>query len=344
MPILAARQGPQPSEDFAVLLRELLRRARRRQWSTTTAVLALAAKERGVPFEPLAGAHLRLGDGIMQHVVSASTPGLVPALAVPAASRDQVREAGRAALESIVPTGVSARVPIAVILGDRGAGALARDLDGLLRAAGSAVGLATSKLTTVSGKPVDKTSLGPGAGARFLLADPRIEALVYAVSPKKVVTRGLRIDHATATAILDPSIGNEADDDRRGIDVCIAACTGAVVADADHPLALHLTGELGPQRLVLLSPGPMAPVVIRHLASGGCAVVRGTIGDTEFVELRRSSDTVVSIRVASLRSRRVDIGERRIRRAMFTTALAFGLGLSGLEILAAIEKRRYFRR
>lgn len=344
MPISLTRSGGETSGAFTELLQKRLRKARRRQWSPTTAALALAANERGVPFETLAGAHLRLGEGVMQHVVSASSPGLARGPAVPWTTGDEVRDAGRAALESIVPSGVSASVSTAVIVGDRGAAALARDLDGLLRASGSAVGLATRKLTTISGKPVDPTSLGRSSGARFLLADPRVEALVYAVSPRRVVARGLRLDRSTATAILDPTNGSDSDDNLRGIDVCVAATSGTVVVGADHPLAERLVAELEPRRLVLLSPLEPTPVVIRHLASGGCAVVRGRNGSAEFFELRRSGDTVASIPVALLRSKKVRIGERRLRRAMFSTALAFGLGLTGPEIVAAIEKRRYFRR
>jgi hypothetical protein len=315
----------EPQEDFAGLLRKLQRRARRRQWSSTTAALALAAKQRGIPFEPLAGAHLRLGDGVMQHVVSASA-------------------SSSATLENIFPAGVSAGVPTALIVGNRGAGALARDLDGLLRASGSAVGLATRKLTTISGKPVDSTSRGRGGGARFVLGDPRVETLVYAVSPKRVVERGLRIDRATTTAILVPRIGGDPEGDRRGIDVCVSATTGMVVVGADHPLAERLIAELEPERLVLLSRRNPEPLVISHLARGGCAVVRTEIGPVEILTLRRASDTVASVRVTPRRSSATRVSVRRIRRAMLATALAFGLGLSGDEIVAAFDKRRYFRR
>jgi hypothetical protein len=325
MPTPLPQADGETREDFAGLLRTLQRRGRRRQWSSTTAALAQAAKKRGIPFEPLAGAHLRLGDGVMQHVVSASA-------------------SSSAALENIFPAGASASVPTALIVGNRGAGALARDLDGLLRASGSAVGLATRKLTTISGKPVDSTSRGRGGGARFVLGDPRVETLVYAVSPRRVVERGLRVDRATTTAILVPRIGGDPEVDRRGIDVCVSATTGVVVVSADHPLAERLIGELEPERLVLLSPRHPDPLVIRHLSRGGCAVVRTEIGPVEIVTLRRSRDTVASVRVTPQRSSATRVSARRIRRAMLATALAFGLGLPGDEIVAAFEKRRYFRR
>src|SRR5262245_43001082 len=171
-----------PRGRFAAQMRKLLRRCRRREWSKTTAVLAEAAKERGLPCEPLAGDYLRLGDGVLQQVVSASAIS---------------------SLDAVYPSGMPARIPVAVIVGERGRRALARELDGLLRATGRMIGLATRKLTTISGRPVDPTSHGRGDGARFLLGDPRIEMVISATSARRIVRRGLRLDRATVTAILE---------------------------------------------------------------------------------------------------------------------------------------------
>jgi hypothetical protein len=68
----ALRGAGVPAPDFAAAITDLRRKARRRQWSTRTAVLAMAAKERGLPHELLAGNYLRLGEGARQQVVSES--------------------------------------------------------------------------------------------------------------------------------------------------------------------------------------------------------------------------------------------------------------------------------
>jgi hypothetical protein len=158
------------------------------------------------------------------------------------------------------------------------------------------------------------------------------------------VARGLRLDRSTATALLDPAKGRDPHRDGRAVEVCLSVTTGVVVAGDDHTHADRLIGELEPKRLVLVSAHELSPAVIRHFASGGCAMVRATIGNRELIELRCGSDTVASIPVKSLRPGVTGVSERRILRAMFMTALAFGLGLPGLEIVGAIEKRRYFRR
>lgn len=300
---------------FAVVVRKLEKRCKRRRYSPSTAALVLAAKRRGLPCEPLAGDYLRLGDGALQQVVSAS------------ATTD---------LDVLFPPGAPARIPVALVVGARGAGAVARDLDGFLRASGRSIGLATRKLVTIEGKPVDPTSHGRGNGAPFLLGDPRMEMVVSAVSPRRIEDRGLKLDRTTATAILDGEAG-------RGVDVAIAATSGPVIVGADQLLAGRLIRELPPERVVLIGRGSSEPAVNDHLAAGGSAVVLTETG-LETIEIRSSSETLAALRVSSLRPKSAQVSTRRIRRAMFAVGLAFGLGLGGTEIVTAVEKRRFLRR
>ncbi len=60
---------------FAPALEALRERAARRTWSTTTAVLALAAKKRGLPYEHAGGPYLQLGHGAAQHLTFSSITG-----------------------------------------------------------------------------------------------------------------------------------------------------------------------------------------------------------------------------------------------------------------------------
>ena len=326
LPVSLTGRRRAQSEAFDALMKKLERRSRRRRWSAGTAALAQAAKDRGVPCEPLAGAYLRLGDGVLQQVVSASGTN------------------EHATLDAFFPAGAPARVPVALVLGERGAGAVARELDGLLRATGREIGLSTRALTTINGRPADPTSLGRRDGARFLLGDPRVEMLVTSASPARVVKRGLRLDRTTVTAILDPIAEGEREVHVRGIDVGVAATTGAVVVAADGPLALRLALTQGRERLVLVSLDGATPAVNRHLAAGGSAALLVLSERGETIELRHANETLATIPVSSLRAKAGRVSERRLRRAMFTTALAFGLGLSGDAIAAAVEKRRFLRR
>ena len=502
LPPSLPRFAEPPRRDFAARLAKLRRRALRRQWTPSAAVLALAAKRSGLPCECYAGAYLRIGDGILQHVLSASASGFAsraaggarpthhllvvggtvvsalrvdapeirgdgtstiaqlvdrlnddprrdglrlrriefddalraslaergrrladvlrpeecipldcagtiergavhtdvtgtlhadyrdaavraavsrglevagvditaPDQAQPCARADdrihavrehpdlgmhalpgqgEPKDVGRAVLVRLVPPGTSARVPTALIVGRRGTESLARDLDGLLRAAGRVVGLVTRRRTTIAGQPLDPTSVGRRGSAKFVLRDPRVELLVNADSPGRILDRGLRLDGATVTAILDPEPGADVSSYRSGVDVAVAATTGFVVIGAGNPRASRVGKALRSRRLVVSSTGRRGPALLRHLASGGSAVLRrSSRRGPDTIELRRGRKTVASVSLASLglAADRSEETERGVRRWMYALALAFGLGLSGREIVSALERQRFLRR
>ena len=261
--------------------------------------------------------------------------------------RGEPKDVGRAVLVRIVPPGTSARVPTALIVGQRGTESLARDLDGLLRAAGRVVGLVTRKRTTIAGKPLDPSSVGRRGSASFVLRDPRVELLVNAVSPRSILTRGLRLDGSTVTAILDPEPGGDTASYRSGVDVAVAATTGFVVIDARNPRGARAGRALRSRQLVLSSTNRPGTALARHLASGGSAVLRRSPRKGgESIELRRGRKTVASVSLSSLGlvADGSESAEGGIRRWMYALALAFGLGLSGREIASALERQRFLRR
>ena len=146
------------------------------------------------------------------------------------------------------------------------------------------------------------------------------------------------------TAVLDPIVDGEREVHVRGIDVAVAATAGPLVVSADGPLALRLAVTQGRERLLLVSLDGATPGVTRHLSEGGSAVLLALPSMGETIELRHGNETLAAIRVASLPTKSERMSERRLRRAMFATALAFGLGLTGEEIVAAVEKRRFLQR
>ena len=76
--------GTAPEPGYESRRAHLGKRARRRGWSPTTAVLALGARLRGLPFESLAGNYLRLGEGVNQQMVSESVFDSFASVARPA--------------------------------------------------------------------------------------------------------------------------------------------------------------------------------------------------------------------------------------------------------------------
>ena len=246
------------------------------------------------------------------------------------------RDVGGAVLDLIFPSGVWGVVPTGLIVGERGTSSIAREFDGLLRGSGRAVGLALrNKRITLSGEPVDPTSLGRRGAAQFLLRDPRVECLVAAVSPRSIVERGLRMDRASVTAILDPEEGGDLERYRRGIVVAIRATSGPIIIGAGNPHAQPLTQGIEPERLIVILPQGDEDWGKERRSSGAVVVLRRR----RAVELRRGKKTLASVEPGA-----DDRGPRRMRALMYATALAFGLGLSGDEIAAAVDRRRYLRR
>jgi hypothetical protein len=326
---------PRHKKSFELKLETLRKRARRRQWSASAAALARAAERQGLPCETLGDGYLLFGQGVEQQVV------YVPSTVADHARRDASRPVppvdGRspdAPLE--LPPG--ARIPVAVIAGSRGTSSIAADLEGLLRAAGEAVGLAAPKRTAVCGEPLPYRSAQRRDAARFLLHDPRVGMLVTTTSPLRVVRRGLRIDRCSVAAVADAAPHRDGESFRRGLEVVMKATSGFVIVDAANGAAVEAARMLDTERVVLCAPRE-DDALREHAARGGRVVVRGARDGGERIELRRGDEILVSAPVAAMRPGR-RLG-RRLRARMFALALAFGLGLSPQQIAAAVERRRY---
>ncbi len=334
---------------FATALAALRKRASGRQWSNAAARLVRAARERGVPCEPLGGAYLRVGQGVAQQVVYA--PNAAKSLFSPSHLARSNRMTNRPldaggptvstqnrdhgpVLDLAFPPGISARIPIAMIAGERRTTPVARGLETLLRACGKTVGLATCRGSSVDGEPVEPGARHPEDAARFLLHDPRVEMLVGTTSPRRVVQRGLRLDACEVTAIMNPSIDGDIEPYQRGVDVMVRATNGMLVVSAGNSFAIDVIHPLDPQRVILLSRR-LDPGIRKHLAAGGVAVVRARQAGDEYVELHRAGETLVRQPVLSIKPLQGAVSMPRIQARMFAVALAFGLGLSREELKSA---------
>jgi hypothetical protein len=312
---LLPRQRARAAKSFESGLHALRKRAKRRQWSSSASALALAAEKRGLPCESLGDAYLLLGQGIEQHVVYAPATN----------ERDLER--------------LDARVPTAVITGQHGTSSIAGDVEGLLRAAGKAVGLATSKRTSVCGEPLQQRATQRRDAAPFLLRDPRVGVLVTTASPRHIVRRGLRIDRCDVAAIADRAPDSETS--RQALEVILKATTGLIVVSAANAGALAATRPPDLGRIILCASHEN-DAMRRHVAAGGLAIVRAARNGGERIELRRADAVLVSVPISAVRrSAAAGRHKRGIRTRMFAMAVAFGLGLTAEEIAAAVERRRF---
>jgi hypothetical protein len=305
------------SVSFEASLDALRRRAKRRQWCSSVALLARDAESRGLPCEALGDAYLLFGHGRGQQVVYAP--------------RNSVASESR-----------GARIPIALVAGNRDTSLIAVDLEGLLRAAGKRVGLAAPKRAAVCGESLPQRAPQGRDAARFLLHDPRVGVLVAATSPRRIVRRGLRVDRCAVAAIVDAAAAHDHDAFRRGVEVVLKATTGLVVVDAANAAAVAAAATVDRARIVLCGRRE-DDAVRQHAALGGPIVVRAARAGAELIELRSAGTVLASAPVSSVRAGARGRRRRRIRARMFAIALAFGLGLSAQQIAAAVERRRYLQ-
>ena len=207
-------------------------------------------------------------------------------------------------LEGIVLTRAApyARIPVALIVGARGASSIAADFERLLRAASRRVG-----------------------------------ALVAATSPRRIVREGLQLDRCSVAAIADTAPPTDSEEFRRGIEVVLKATSGFVVIDGANAAAVAATRGVDRARVVLCA-WRVNEAVRLHAAAGGPVVLRRSRGGNAMIELRSAGIVLASVAAPSIGVG--DTGRRRrLHALMFGVALAFGLGLSPEEIAAAAESR-----
>lgn len=95
---------PKSAETFAMRLTALQKRVKRRQWSSTAAALALAAKRRGLPCDIFGGGYLRLGHGVAQQIVYASNAKSKSFPVTQVTRNEHMATRGRNAVASTVPS------------------------------------------------------------------------------------------------------------------------------------------------------------------------------------------------------------------------------------------------
>ncbi|MFO7541439.1 MAG: ATP-grasp domain-containing protein [Thiobacillus sp.] len=170
------------------------------------------------------------------------------------------RDVAGAMLDLIFPRATDGHVSTMLLIGRRGAGALARSLQRRVLSGGAVVGLATRKQATVGEEAVAGEHSRLNQALAVLERDTRVQALIATTSPRRAFSEGLGLDAADVVALLPP---DESDDDdvRREV-VRLAACVArsTLLVQANDTLAraqLHGLAGAGlfePARLMLVEP------------------------------------------------------------------------------------------
>ena len=246
-------------------------------------------------------------------------------------SRGGTRDVGGAMIELMFPPGSTGSLPTALVLGRRGARAVARELDAYLRERGRTTGLVTRKAAVAGSEaPAPKQPLHESVA--MLQRDPRMQALIVATTPRHAVARGLALESADVVALLAGDGQGDAADDAQAVALALRVARRAIVVEADDKAALRLlhkmieTGTLERSRLILVSTRLRDPVVDAHVAAGGAAVLGWPDQNRERIVVRRRDGTV-PLQCGTVASDPARPSPRATRARLQAAALAWALDL-----------------
>ena len=170
------------------------------------------------------------------------------------------RDVAGAMLDLIFPRGTDGHLPTMLLIGRRGAGALARSQQRRMQSRGLIIGLATRKQAKVGEEAVAGEYSRLNQTLAVLQRDTRVQALIATTSPRRAFSEGLGLDAADVVALLPPDESD--DDDVRREAVRLAACVASsmLLVQADDTRAraqlqgLAGAGLFDPARLMLVEP------------------------------------------------------------------------------------------
>ena len=243
----------------------------------------------------------------------------------------RVRDVGGAMVEQMFPPGTTGQLPTALVLGRRGARAVARELDTQLREHGRTTGLVTRKAAFVGSQTL-APDLPMHEAVAMLQRDPRMQALVVATTPRDAVAHGLALESADVVALLAGDGHDDAQDDAQAVALALRVARRAIVVEADNRAALRMlqkmieTGTLERKRLILVGTRLGDPVVDAHVAAGGTAVLGWADAYGERIVVSRHDGTVPVQRSATTAGADRP-GRRETRARVQAAALAWALDL-----------------
>lgn len=170
------------------------------------------------------------------------------------------RDVAGAMLEQTFPPDSTGRIPTALVIGQHGANAVARKLDAMLNGSGKTAGLITRKEAQLAGQPLSENPLKPHKALAMMHRDPRLQALVMAVSPRIAVSRGLTLDRADTVMLLSPGDEDDPEVYRQAVVLAVRVARGPIILDAGNTPALGLlremqaTGAIRREQLIVADP------------------------------------------------------------------------------------------
>lgn len=285
--------------------------ASRRRLAHSTAILKAAASAMGIPCRLLSPQDLVLGEGAHQQSLS-SPPNEIT-----------TSDEAKAIIRGLFPQPVKAFIPSLIFAGDRATSAAARRAAEMLITSGRCVGIALKQGVFVNDQRLEMVDRQIRNAPSLLLRDPTVEALVTALSLRRVVNHGLGMARCDGVALLLES-GEGESITARGIDVLTRTCQGMFTIAADDPALQIVTDRIGPDRVIAVSMDANDPAIVAHIAQGGLAAVRRWDTSGPHVCLMRQNGVLADAPMDSSTQTRA----RLIEPGMHAFALVHATGLA----------------
>jgi UDP-N-acetylmuramyl tripeptide synthase len=233
-------------------------------------------------------------------------------------------------------------IPVALVTGSNGKTTVVRLLGAMTTAAGRVTAVSSTEGVLVEGKPVGDGDYSGPEGARLALRRPEVETAVLETARGGLLRRGLvvdRADVAVVTNIAADHLGEFGVQDLHQLaetKLLVAQAigpNGRVVLNADDPMLIEESARVRAP-IVWFSLDAWNPVIRRHLAGGGTAVVL----DGEVLVLGAGSERHRIARLAEVPMAVGGAARHNIANALAAVGAAGGLGVP-LEIVRATLQR-----
>jgi cyanophycin synthetase len=252
-----------------------------------------------------------------------------------APSEGQGRDVGGAVMDMLFPEGTPSRIPIAALTGTNGKTTTARMLAHVLKMAGFTVGQTSTDAVYVDGNVTVKGDMTGPASASMVLRDPTVDLAVLETARGGIVRAGLGYRFCDVGAVLNVSsdhlglggvetVAELAEVKRLVVEVA----KDCAVLNADDIHTLKMADHTSAKHICYVTRLSDNALVREHIKLGKRAVVleKGLNGDQIAIYDHGQQIPLIWTHLipATLEGKAL----HNVENAMFTSAMAYALGLS----------------